>query len=218
MHHTNPQVIRKPRSALATTAFGLSAFMVTTIVCVTSIVLYGMHILDRRSGGLLEFAQSSIGALPELAEALPPAIADVLSDRRDPGYAEQLDVSVHLAEVGGREGVLQPIVEVRNRGDQLVTLLSMRVVILDEDGRPVVERNEWAATPFAAEDCWRGPLMPGATRHLTAGYYRLRDAPDVPGDHVTVEITDVRVWEGGQTAAANSTASDVFNRLSRAGT
>lgn len=218
MHHTNPQVVRKPRSALATTAFGLSAFMVTTIVCVTSIVLYGMYILDRRSGGLLEIAQSSIGALPELAEALPPAISDVLSDRRDPGYAEQLDVSIRMAEVGGREGVLQPILEVRNRGDRLVTLLSMRVVILGKDGRPVVERNEWAATPFAAEDCWRGPLMPGATRHLTAGYYRLGDAPDEPGDHVTVEITDVRVWDGDQTTATSSAASDAFDVLSWAGT
>jgi hypothetical protein len=213
MNHTGHQIVKKPRSALSTAAFGLSAFTVTVVVCATSIILYGLYIVDRKSDGLVDLLESSIVSLPEVAEALPPAISDVLRDRRAPDYAEQLDVSVRLAEVAGREGVTQPVIEVQNRGHRLVTLLSMRIVILDEDGRPAVESNEWAATPFAADDDWRGPLMPGSTRKLSGGYYRLGDGRGIPGDRVSVEITDIRVWAGETPASPALSAADVTSSL-----
>ncbi len=213
MNHTGHQIVKKPRSTLSTAAFGLSAFTVTVVVCATSIILYGLYIVDRKSDSLVDLLESSIVSLPEVTEALPPAISDVLNDRRAPDYAEQLDVSVQLAEVDSRKGVTQPVIEVHNRGNRLVTLLSMRVVILDEDGRPAVESNEWAATPFAADDDWRGPLMPGSTRTLSGGYYRLGDGRKIPADRVSVEITDIRVWDGEKAAPPALTEADMMGPL-----
>ena len=70
------------------------------------------------------------------------------------------------------------------------------VVVLDEEGSPVAERNEWPATPMAVDDNdWPGPLLPGAKRHVTTGFWHPRLDPRVEGLNVEVEVTDIRIWK-----------------------
>ena len=103
---------------------------------------------------------------------------------------------------------MRPIIELHNRGGELVSLLSMRVVVFDKDGDPVDEFNEWGATPIAADDEWRGPLMPGATRHIVSRYLGLGQMFSPAELQAGVEITDVRVWKGATTEAEATPGTD----------
>jgi len=205
MHQSTAPIIRKPRSFFSTAALGVSAVLVTIIAGAVGLVIYGMNIVDRKTGNLLDFTQETIRGLPELAESLPPVLADVLNDRRSPDYAEQIDVSVALLEAPGHSRVFRPTIVVHNSGDAVVSLLSMRVVIVDENGQPVTEGNEWAATPFAADDEWRGPLLPGSTRRFTADGVRFRKTTNENDYSVDVEITDVRIWTSADKSADGET-------------
>ena len=162
----------------------------------SAIVLYGMNIADRKSDSLLGFVQQTVQSLPEITQSLPPILADVLNDTRSPDYIAQLDFSVEMispAESGGR---VRPVIEIHNRGSEVVSLLSLRVVVLDGKGRPLAERNEWGATPIAADGNWRGPLLPGATRYITVGTMGLPSQAWADDDlRVDLEVTDVRVWK-----------------------
>ncbi len=204
-NQNQPQVVQRRRSFLSTVALGLSGVIVTTLLCVTTIVLYGASIIDAKTGNIFEFAEAVVQGLPELAESLPPAIADVLNDRRQPDYADQLDVSVSLADDTHRRGI-RPVVVVRNKGDEVVSLLSMRIVVMNEDGEPLSELNEWAATPFAADHDWRGPLLPGAQRRFATNHRFV--GKSLSADHLEVdyEITDIRVWEGNETRPTTLTS------------
>ncbi len=112
-----------------------------------------------------------------------------------------------MALVRPESGEIQPVIEIKNGGDQVVSFLSMRIVLLDPDGLPLAEINEWAATPIAdGGNSWRGPLFPGSKRLFRARSYHLRDQrwlvfdPDDPdgvrlnGIRGEVEITELRVW------------------------
>ena len=83
-----------------------------------------------------------------------------------------------------------------NNGDEVVSLLALRVVLLDEHDQLLTESQEWAATPVAIEDDWRGPIMPGSKRRFVCW----RSCPHEAGplDVVTpeIEITELRVWTG----------------------
>lgn len=190
------QAAAKTRSFFSTLVVGLTCVLTTAIVCASAATIYGMRIVERNADNLFAFAGTSLAELPELARSLPPALADLLADRRTPGYVEQLDVSVSMAESPRGSGRLSPVIQVRNRGDQVVSLLSMRVTIVDEEGRPVAENNEWAATPLAADDDWRGPLLPGSTRSFAADGCRVRSGWYDGELRAQAEITDVRTWDG----------------------
>jgi hypothetical protein len=71
-----------------------------------------------------------------------------------------------------------------------VSLLSLRLLIEDE-GSEHVERVFLAATPVGCERDWPGLLPPGETRRIAQRVCRLVGEPKV-----TVEVTDVRVWNG----------------------
>lgn len=194
--YQQPVVHTKKRTFFSTLALGLSAVIVTTIASGTGIILYGMNIADRKSDNLTGLIEEAVQNLPEFIDSLPPALADVFHDQRSPEYARQLDVSVRLADTRTRNGRVRPIVEVRNSGDEMVSLLSMRIVILDAQGDPVAEMNEWIATPIAADHDWRGPLLPDATRTIPIRSHRCYDITDpIESLQVTYEITDVRTWD-----------------------
>ena len=205
--HGYPQHVHKKRSFLSTLAWGLSTVVITVIMCGTVIGMYGMNIVDRKTDTLTGFVHETIRALPEMVDSLPPVVADVLDDRRLPGYAETIDVSVKLVPAG-RHHWVRPVIELHNRGGELVSLLSMRVVVFDEHGDPVDEFNEWGATPIAADDEWRGPLMPGAKRHIVSRYLGLGQMFSPAELRAVVEITDVRVWKGATTEAETTPAAD----------
>ncbi len=184
-------VVRKPYSFLAVAAFGLSGVLITAIVCASAIGLYGLRVVDRKADGLIGLVGDAAGKLPELRAALPPALFDAIDDVRSPEYVQSLKVTSSLAPTQDRWGRRRVAIEVENHGEQVVSLLSMRVLGLDEDGDAVDERNVWAATPIQLEDDWRGPILPGETRRLLAW---CDDHSKIAG--VAHEITEVRVWDG----------------------
>lgn len=207
-----PQVInQKKRSFFSTVAWGVSATVVTLIIGVAGITLYGMNIADRKSDNLLDLVKFGVDNLPQICESLPPVLADALNDQRRPDYAAELNVSARLAGSRSGHGRLRPIVVVENDGDEVVSLMSMRIVLLDENGDPLAEVNQWVATPIAADDDeWRGPLLPGETRQFPVnGDHRFRDANENEAVDIAYEITEVRTWRGpttGATTDAHGTA------------
>jgi hypothetical protein len=199
-----PQVVSTRRSFLSTVAWGVSTAVIAVILAAAAIILYGMNIADRKTDTLAGLAEAGIRNLPELRRALPPVLADAINDERKPDYRDQLDITARLATVPGcaegRHGefrereALRPVVEVRNRGKEVVSLLSLRIVVLNEDNVPVAESNEWAATPIAADRDWCGPLMPGATAYIVAQHTPIPEAESARKLHVEVTVTDIRVW------------------------
>ncbi len=198
-----PTADLKRRSFLSTVALGISGVTMTLLLCVTMIAIYSVSVIDRKTGDVFEFAEVAVHSLPQLAESLPPVLADVLNDRRDPGYAENIEVSVTLASSSSRRGV-RPIITVHNKGAEVVSLLSMRVVVVNSDGEPISEMNEWAATPIAADDDhWRGPLLPGAERRFSTNHSFV-GKNDLG---VEYEITDIRIWSGDSAETTQLTSA-----------
>jgi hypothetical protein len=193
--HQNGNVVHKARSFFSTLAWGISLIVITAIISGTVLAGYGMNIVDRKTNSVFDLVEAVLNGLPELTDALPPVLADAIHDQRRPEYAGELEVSVRLAESSRRRGACRPVVELHNNGSEVVSLLSMRVVVLNQRGEPVAQFNEWAATPIAADDAWPGPLLPGATRHLSVGTLFLGEEGTTDDFHAEVEITDVRVWD-----------------------
>ncbi len=183
-------VVRKRLSCFSVLILSLTAIIVTVVVTAAGITVYGLSVLDQKTDTLVGFVGEAVSALPELREALPPALADAMDDQRSPEYVSQLDVQVRA---GGedRRGHQRCMIEVKNTGDKVVSVLSMRIVGLDADGDLVFEQHAWAATPIQAEDEWRGPLLPNETRRFSVWQGREDAAVEI-----THEITDVRIWRG----------------------
>ncbi|UCG15244.1 MAG: hypothetical protein JSV19_08090 [Phycisphaerales bacterium] len=176
-------------SALTALFLGVTAVLVAVITSASIIAIYAMNVGDRWGGDVIKLVNGAVTNLPETIKGLPPAIGDVLDDRRTPEYVEQLGVQVRLIlDETGR--TVHPVVSIENRGPKMVTLLALRIVAMDGAGNPVTAWNEYAATPIAIDHDWRGPIMPSSTRQLSLCRHH-----GVRGD-VTAEweITDIRVW------------------------
>jgi len=194
-----PKITYKKHTFLSALALGLSALAITFVVCCTVIVIYGMHFAGDRAEKLVVLMQGAVENLPKLQQALPPALADALDDRRQPDYANQLQISANTTPSPDEHGRVRTDVKVVNNGEDVVSLLSLRVVVLDPQGQVVCESNQWAATPMAADDDWRGPLMPGSQRYFTCSERGV--SASVVGDLKTeVEISDIRLWKGEKEA------------------
>jgi len=188
-----PKVTYKKHTFLSSLAMGLSAVVITIIISCTVVIIYGIHFAGDRSEKLVSLVGDAIGGLPELRQALPPALADVLDDRRQPEYAGELDISATTALTPDQHRSVRTKIEVVNKGSEIVSLLCLRIVVFGSNGEILSESNEWAATPIAADHDWRGPLMPGSHRYFVSS----RRALGVfLGDELKteVEITDLRVW------------------------
>jgi hypothetical protein len=183
-------VVRKRLSCFSVLILSLTAIIITVVVTASGIAVYALSVVDEKTDSLVGLVGEAARALPELREALPPALADALDDERSPEYVDQLEVAVRA---GGEDrwGRQRCLIEVENTGDKVVSLLSMRVVGLDDDGDMVYERNTWAATPIQIEDEWRGPLLPHETRRFSVWSCR-----EGVASKITHEITDVRIWSG----------------------
>ena len=88
-----PKITFKKHTFLSSVVLGISALAITIIICCTVTLLYGVHFAGQRSEKLVSLVGGAIGGLPELRQALPPALADVLDDRRQPDYAAKLHIS-----------------------------------------------------------------------------------------------------------------------------
>lgn len=182
-------------SFLSSTALGLSAVIITLTISCTVVVLYGIHLASEKSERVIALAESAVRGLPELQEALPPLFSDMLDDSRRPDYCGQLGITAKVTSRPGTNGLAHTAIEVVNNGREVISLLSLRLIVLDEQDRILCESHEWAATPFAADHDWRGPIMPGARRYFVSnrGLYNIRPMDEVRAE---VEITELRVWNG----------------------
>jgi len=193
-------IVFRKRGFLSSTAMGLSAIVITIVLCCTGIIIYGVHLASEQSGRIITLAQSTVRGLPEFAEALPPVVADMLNDRRRPDYSK--DLAITAQPTRRPDDATRVTIEVVNNGSEVVSLLSLRLLVLDEYDQILCESNEWAATPFAAEGGWRGPIMPGSRRYFVCGRRVHGDISPVTELRTEVEITELRVWNGPRTPTA----------------
>jgi hypothetical protein len=173
---------------------GFSAVIITITVCCTAVVLYTVHLAGEKSERLVTLAEGAIRGLPELTKSLPPVLSDMLDDHRQPDYAGKLDISAKVSPYPGRHGLARTAIEIINNGQEVVSLLSLRIILLDENEQLVCESQQWAATPLATDGEWRGPIMPGSRRYFVAPCMPNTDSAE--GLHAQIEITELRVWNG----------------------
>ncbi len=216
MDHSHITV--RKHSFLSSAAFGLSAVVIAVVVSLTVMALYGVHLASEKSERVLSLAEGAIRGLPEFREALPPALSDMLDDRRQPDYCQKLALDARLVTRPDSHGRTATAIEITNTGDQVVSLLSLRVVLLDENGVLLTESQEWAATPFAADHDWRGPIMPGSKRRFLCSGGRLYDVGPLEEVKPEIEITELRVWNGSQMRPSLPGASVDGTALSAADT
>jgi hypothetical protein len=152
-----------------------------------------MNFAGNKSEELVSLAEEAIRGLPKLQESLPPALADLLNDHRQPDYSSQLTITPNTILLPADNGTVKTTIEIVNNGKEVVSLLSLRVVVLTSRNEIITESNEWAATPIAADEDWRGPLMPGSRRYFVTSR---RGLPVFSADELKteVEITDIRIW------------------------
>jgi hypothetical protein len=197
-----PQITYKKHTFLSSLAMGFSAVLITLIISSTAVVIFGIHFAGDKSELLISLAEDAVRGLPELQKNLPPILADVLDDRREPEYCKQLEITTNTTIHQDRHGMLRTAIQVVNNGQEVVSLLSLRIVVLNENNEILAESNEWAATPFAAEDDWRGPLMPGSSRRFIAYHGGTSPLFSINNLKTEVEITDIRIWNGGKNSSA----------------
>ena len=189
-----PHVTYKKHTFLSALAMGLSAVIITFVISGTVVVIYGLHFAGEKSERLICLAEDAVRGLPEFQKSLPPILADVLNDRRQQDYCKQLEITASTKLLPDRHGTMRTSIQVVNNGREVVSLLSLRTVVLNEENEILTESNEWAATPFAAEDEWRGPIMPGSSRYFTSYHGRRYPLISIDDLKTEVEVTDIRVW------------------------
>ena len=189
-----PQIIYKRHTFLSALAMGVSAVIIAFIVSCTVVIIYGMHFASNKSEELVTLAEEAIRGMPELQKALPPVLADMLNDRRQPDYSSQLTITPTTTLLPADNGTVKTRIEIVNNGKQVVSFLSLRLVVLTSNNEVITESDEIAATPIAAgNERWRGPLMPGSHRYLVVSRGSL---PVYSADELKpeIEITDIRIW------------------------
>jgi len=195
-----PKIVYKKHSFFSTLIMGLVLLIVTVVISVTVLLICGMNFVGERSESFITVAENAVRGLPAFQESLPPVLSDMLNDHREPEYRDNLVVTVEPSiSTYNRNGV-GTAVKVVNNGPDVVTLLSIRVVVLDLNGRILNESNEWVVTPFAIEDDWPGPLLPGSERYISTSHRNVFHEPSVDNLKVQAEITDIRIWNGQKNA------------------
>jgi len=188
----NGQARMSPLTALFT---GIWVLGVVIIGAATTITLYAMRMVDGKVSAISTLAGKTIEDLPELVDSLQPAL-DSFAGRRAPEYLKYVKVDVDLVKderTSGRRAVLS----ITNDGDDVISMLAVRVAALDGAGSAVHEWTEVVATPLAIDDDWRGVLMPHATRHIVLHPCRW-STTEVAGEPSAVhEISEIRVSQKG---------------------
>ncbi|MFH1719798.1 MAG: hypothetical protein ABIF19_20795, partial [Planctomycetota bacterium] len=188
----------KKHTFFSALAVGICAIGVGFIVSCTVTIIYGMHSATNEPERLVSLIENAVRWVPAVRGSWPPALSDVLDDRREPDYRDQLDITARTELAADSNGRVRTVVTVVNSGAEIVSLLSLRVVVLDSAGKIIAESSEFAATPLAAEGHWRGPLMPGSTRHFNCSDPSAVQMPSSSVLRTAVEITDIRVWGGAR--------------------
>ncbi len=199
---------------LSSAAMSLSAVIITVLISCTVVALYAVHLASEKSERVIALAQSAVRGLPEFTKSLPPALSDMLDDRREPQYCNELAISAKVLPPTSPRGGVRTAIEITNNGEAVVSLLSLRVTLHDDKDQLLCESLEWAATPMAADGGWRGPILPGSRRQFVCHAGCMWDADPADIVNAQIEITELRVWndtkdestpaEGATTEAAAS--------------
>jgi hypothetical protein len=197
-----PYITYRKHTFLSSVALGFSAVVITIALCCTAVLLYGVHVAGEKSERLVALAESAVRGLPELEKSLPPVLSDMLDDHRQPDYACKLAISAQVSPRPGSRTPARTAIEVINNGQEVVSLLSLRIIIPDEHEQLVSESQQWAATPLATDGGLRGPIMPGSHRLFVCPCMCLGDTDSAEGFHAQIEITELRVWNGPTKAPA----------------
>jgi hypothetical protein len=174
--------------------------------------VYGMNLAGKNGEKLFSFARSFIEEIPEVRKSLPPIISDIIDDRREPEYSSELLITVQPAKSLKDQGKASAVIQVANKGNGVVSLLSMRIVLLDNSDNILGEFNEWIVTPFAVEEDWPGPLMPNSNR-----FFSSKGKTSVPYSDPSLlkaeyEVTDIRIWNSEKTTeSTDDTDEDITN-------
>jgi len=182
-------VVRTRFSFVSVLAICGTLIVLSIIATVAGVGLYALRIVHCRAADLASLAGETIKALPEYGKVLPPVLVDAFHDVRAPDYLQRLEISVHPAAARRECRGNAAVVEVRNSGESVVSLLALRVLAQDAQGELVGETAPYAATPLQLDDEWRGPILPGQTRR-----FAVRFPSAAPADSYAYEITEVRVW------------------------
>lgn len=197
MRHDGSVVIRKGGflTAFFTGLFGLAAVIVITA---GTLGFYALNLVDRKATLVLEPTLETVrGLVGNWQENLPPALADAVDDRRAPEYRGELEVMTRVID-RDRHGRTRVAVSILNNGDEMVTLLAGRVVVLNAEGTPIDTEALYAATPITIDDDdWNGPIMPHSKRQIVEYVGRFDSAAEAE-----FEITDLRVWKKTPPAVA----------------
>lgn len=198
------ETIRHRMSPLTAFFLGLFTLGISLVASVTALALYGLKVVDSRTMDVMQLVTHTVDRLPELVEEGSDVLSQLLHDERATGYAKEVEVKAHLlAEMPS--GQVVPSLTIHNTGDRVVTLLGVRVAALDDDGVPRAEWTEVVATPLTIDGDWRGPLQPGATRHvLLRSWHRFGVLGSDENFTPAVEVTDVRVLVDEAAAVARA--------------
>jgi hypothetical protein len=194
---------------LSSLALGLSAIIITLLVSSTVVALYVVYLASEKSEMVLTLAKDAVHGLPEFTKSLPPALSDMLDDRREPKYTQELTISAKTVSQPDEYGRIRTEIEIVNNGDAVVSLLSLRIALLDDKEQLFCESQEWAATPVAAEASWRGPILPGSKRHIVCNAGCPWGTSPTSVLNPQIEVTELRVWNDtkGQNSPAEATAA-----------
>ncbi|MGD8454403.1 MAG: hypothetical protein PVJ57_21530 [Phycisphaerae bacterium] len=201
----SPAVVVKKGGALTAFISGVFGTLIVCVICGAGLGFYAMNLADRKVSEFIQSGRTLLDVVPELRESFG-MVTDLLNDQRDPAYQQQLEVSAEVVLGRGRFEDRAIVVEVANRGQDIVTYLTARVVLEGTEGTPLDEYRSFVATPISVpEQQWRGPLLPGSVRRFTI------PARGVGADRdlvATIEVTDLRTWnEETQRAAEERRAA-----------
>lgn len=190
-----PAVVVNKRGGFFTALVqGLFGFLIVGIVCATVLGAFGFWVFDKKTSEFFSIVTSVAGNAENWREIAPEFLSDALNDRRALAYDEKLDINVRMMPSTGQRGGNVVVAEVANRGDELVSMLSLRVTVEDGDGVPVFEEVIAAATPISMQldhdVILRGPLRPGSYRKILI-HPPLMDEADTT---VKYEVTELRLW------------------------
>ncbi len=106
----HPHITYKRHTFLSSLAAGVSALLIVLVISCTTVVIYGVHFVGDRSDKFVSTVSSAIGSLDELQAALPPIMADVLDDPRQPDYRDQIEITARPAAPGAARSCPVPAV------------------------------------------------------------------------------------------------------------
>jgi len=115
-----PQIIYKRHTFLSALAMGVSAIIIAFIISCTVVIIYGMNFAGDKSEEIVSLAEEAIRGLPKLQESLPPVLADMLNDRRQPDYSTQLTITPSTTLLPNDNGTVKTTIEIVNNGKEVV--------------------------------------------------------------------------------------------------